>query len=125
MAGAKPKRQVTDMASDKENASARQSVSSTSRTGLSVEASIETTIGAAQAPNSVPTAVAAIASKALSTSTRRTNRQRSAPIETRSAISRPRDSAWPSRRLATLVHAIRRTSKTSAARIHRGTRKLL
>ena len=49
---------------------------------------------------------------------------RSAPIDTRSAISRWRTTACAVSRLATLVHAINSTSPTSAARTISGRRKL-
>ena len=86
-AGARPNRQVTDVASVSAKPMVRQSMPSTSRTGSPPGDNLDTTIGAAHAPKSNPASVAEIASIPLSTSTRRIKRQRSAPIDTRSAIS--------------------------------------
>ena len=61
--------------------------------GPSGGASIETTSGADHEANSAPATEAATASSALSTSTSWISRQRPAPIETRSAISRARAAA--------------------------------
>ena len=89
-AGASPNRPVTIVVNAIANASARQSGARTMRTGSSAGASIETMNGADHQPKIVPTMVDDRASKALSISTSRIKRQRSAPIDTRRAISRPR-----------------------------------
>ena len=72
-----------------------------------------TTNGADHQANNAPMAAARNASQALSTRTSCTRRQRPAPIETRSAISRARAAACAVIRLATLAQAISSTSATS------------
>ena len=96
------------------NPSTRQSAGRISCTGLSGGLILLTTNGAAHHANASPRPAAIRPSMALSTMTIFTSRHRPAPIETRSAISRPRAAACADMRLATFAHATNSTITTSA-----------
>jgi hypothetical protein len=74
-----------------------------------------TTNGADHHANKTPTPAARHASQALSSSVSCTRRQRPAPMDTRSAISRDRVAACAVNRFATFTHVMSSTSVANAA----------
>ena len=112
-AGSNPKSRTTTRVSPIPKPSTRESAGRIIRAGLSGGLIMLTTNGADHHAKSAPLAAARKANSALSTSTICTSRQRPAPIETRSAISRARAAACAVIRFATFAQAISRTISTS------------
>ena len=112
-AGAKPKSKITPTIRSTPNPSTLQSAGSIKRAGLSGVLISRTTNGADHQAKAEPSREAPAATIALSTSTICTSRNRPAPIETRSAISRALAAASAVIRLATLAQAMRSTRPTN------------
>src|SRR5262249_696893 len=117
-AGTDPNISATSTVSKIAKLNKRKSNGSHSRAGFVTGLIRLTTNGAAHDANAHPAAAASSAIQTPSSITSRTNRARPAPRETRTAISRLRDSAWAVIKLATLAQAIKSTSAVRAANIH-------
>jgi hypothetical protein len=117
-AGIDPNMSVTARVSNTAKLNNRRSNGSHSRAGFVTGLIRLTTKGAAHHANAHPAAAASNAIHKLSSITSRTNRERPAPSDTRTAISRLRDSACAVIKFATLAQAISSTSAVNIASIH-------